>query len=73
MIHIAQLIGIKVSTGGDRSEDPFATPFTVLVFGAERVLPEEAWSSTLAACARRIDRSLKRLKRSTRQNSSKTG
>jgi hypothetical protein len=73
MVHIAQLMGIKVSTGGDRSEDPYATPFTVLVFEAERVLPEEAWSSTLAACARRIDRSLKRLKRSTRQNSSKTG
>ncbi len=73
MIHIAQLIGIKVSTGGDRSEDPYATPFTVFVFGAERVLPEEAWSPTLAACARRIDRSFKRLKCSIRQNSSKTG
>jgi hypothetical protein len=73
MVHIAQLIGIKVSTAGDRSEDPYVTPFTVLMFEAERVLPEEAWSPTLAACARRIDRSLKRLKRSTRQNSSKTG
>lgn len=72
MMRIAQLIGIKVSTGGDRSEDPYATPFTVLVFEAERVLPEEAWSATLAACARRIDRSLKRMKRPTRQNSPKT-
>ena len=62
MMRVAELIGIKVSTAGDRSDDPSATPFTVLVFEAERVLPEEAWSKTLAACARRIDRSLKRLK-----------
>lgn len=73
MLRVADLIGIKVSTAGDRSEDPYATPFTVLVFEAERVLQEEAWSPNLAACARRIDRSLKRLKRPARQNSSKTG
>ena len=63
MVQVAELIGIKVLTGGDRSEDPNATPFTVLVFEAERVLPEEAWSPTLAACAKRIESSLKRLKR----------
>ena len=73
MVQVAELIGIKVSTAGDRSEDPYATPFTVLVFEAERVLPEEAWSPTLAACAKRIDRSLKRLKRPLRQNSRQTG
>ena len=45
MLRVADLIGInKVSTAGDRSEDPYATPFTVLVFEAERVLHEEAWS-----------------------------
>jgi hypothetical protein len=73
MRRVAELIGIKVSTAGDRSEDPYATPFTVLVFEAERVLQEEAWSPNLAACAKRIDRSLKRLKGPVRQNSRKTG
>ena len=73
MVQVAELIGIKVSTGGDRSEDPYATPFTVLVFEAERVLPEEAWSPTLAACAKRIESSLKRLKRAPRKNSRQTG
>ena len=73
MVRVADLIGIKVSTAGDRSEDPYATPFTVLVFQAERVLPEEAWSPNLAACAKRIESSLKRLKRPLRKNSTKTG
>jgi hypothetical protein len=73
MLRVADFIGIKVSTAGDRSEDPYATPFTVLVFEAERVLQEEAWSPNLAACAKRIDRSLKRLKGPVRQNSRKTG
>ena len=70
---VAELLGIKVSTAGDRSEDPYATPFTVLVFEAERVLPEEAWSPSQAACAKRIETSLKRLKRPLRKNSTKTG
>ena len=73
MVQIAELTGTKVSTGGDRSDDPYATPFTVLVFESERVLPEEAWSPTLAACAKRIESSLKRLKRSLRKNSPKSG
>jgi hypothetical protein len=73
MVQVAGLLGVQVSTAGDRGEDPYATPFTLLVFEAERVLPEEAWSPTLPACARRIDRSLKRLKRPLRQNSRKSG
>lgn len=58
MVQVAGLLGIKISTAGDRSEDPNATPFTVLVFEAERVLPEEAWSP-----------SLKRLQHPSRKNS----
>src|SRR5215211_3980258 len=44
MMQVANLLGVKVSTAGDRIEDDHATPFTVLVFEAERILPEEAWS-----------------------------
>jgi hypothetical protein len=73
MAHVAGLLGIKVSTAGDRAEDPYATPFTIFVFEAEQVLPEEARSESLAGCARRIDRSQKRLRRPLRQNSRKTG
>ncbi len=73
MAHVAGLLGIKVSTAGDRAEDPYATPFTVLVFEAEQVLPEEARSPSQAACAKRIETSLKRLKRPLRKNSTKTG
>ena len=73
MVQVAELIRIKVSTGGDCLDVPYATPFTVLVFEAERVLPEEAWSPTLAACAKRIESSLKRLKRAPRDNSPQTG
>jgi hypothetical protein len=73
MIQVAARLGIKVSTAGNRGEDPYATPFTILVFEAERVLPEGAWSSSLAACAKRIESSLKRLQRPLRKNSTKTG
>jgi hypothetical protein len=71
MVQVAERLGVLVTTAGDRTDDPYATPFTVLTFQAERVLPEEAWSATLAACAKRIDRSLKRLKPPLRQNSPK--
>jgi len=72
-VQVAELLGIKVLTAGKRDEDPYATPFTVLVFEAERVLPEGAWSPNLAACAKRIESSLKRLQRPLRKNSTKTG
>ncbi len=71
MTQVADLLGIKISTAGDRGEVPYATPFTVLAFTAERVLPEEAQSNTLAACAKRIDRSLSK-KASPRRNTSKS-
>jgi hypothetical protein len=72
MMQVAHLLDVKVSTAGDRIEDDHATPFTVLVFEAERVLPEEAWSDSLAACAKRIERSLSRLRASPRRNTSKS-
>ena len=73
ILQVAEQLGIKVLTAGNRDEDPYATPFTILVFEAERVLPEEAWSPNLATCAKRIETSLKRLNRAPRKNSTKTG
>jgi hypothetical protein len=69
MVGIATKLGIKVSTAGDRVEDPYATPFTTLVFAVERFLPRDAWSNSLPACAKRIDRALNDLG-VVRQNSS---
>jgi hypothetical protein len=73
MARVAEQLGIKVSSAGNRDEDPYATPFTVLVFEAERVLPEGAWSPNLATCAKRIETSLKRLNRPERKKSTKIG
>jgi hypothetical protein len=72
MVRVAEQLGIKVSTAGDRGQDRYATPFTVLVFEAERVLPEAAWSANLATCAKRIETSLKRLQQPLRRNSTET-
>jgi hypothetical protein len=55
---IAEGIGIDVTTGGDRSENPHATPFTRFVFAVEKLLPDGERSQTLAACAKRIDRAI---------------
>lgn len=73
MMQVAESLGVKVTTAGSRDGDRYSTPFTTLVFEAERVLPEEAWSPNLATCAKRIETSLKRLKRPARKNSTKTG
>ena len=73
MVQVAEPLGIKVSTTGKRDEDPYATPFTVLVYEAERVLPEGAWSSNVAACAKRIESGLKRLQRPLRKTSTEIG
>jgi hypothetical protein len=73
MVQVGKRLDIKVSTAGKRDEDPYATPFTVLVFEAERVLPEGAWSPNLATCAKRIETSPKRLKPPLRKNSTKSG
>jgi hypothetical protein len=60
MIRIALFLDIKVSTAGDRAGEgdaaPYATPFTTLVFGLERLLPKEAQSKKLSGCAKRIER-----------------
>ena len=66
MIEVAGILGIKVATGGDRIENPNATPFTVLTFAIEKALPTEARSPSLAACAKRIDRSLRRRSATTK-------
>jgi hypothetical protein len=55
---IAEGIGIDVTTGGDRSKNPHATPFTHFVFAVEKLLPDGERSKTLAACAKRIDRAI---------------
>jgi len=65
MIEAAALLGIRVTTAGDRVEDPYATPFTVLVYAVERSLPQRARSKTLAACAKRTDRSLAKKRHTT--------
>jgi hypothetical protein len=58
LAEIAGGLGIDVTTGGDRSDDPHATPFTRLVFSAEKLLPRGERSKTLLACAKRIDRAI---------------
>jgi len=68
MVEIAGQLGLPVAPPWDPSDDQQATAFTVLVYDVERLLPRAAWSNTLAACAKRIERSLKRLK-VPRQNS----
>ena len=55
---IAEGIGIKVTTAGNRTDDPHATPFTRFAFAAEKLLPLEEQSPSLAACAKRIDRAI---------------
>jgi hypothetical protein len=55
---IAEGIGVKVTTAGNRTDDPHATPFTRFVFAVERLLPRKEQSPSLAACAKRIDRAI---------------
>ncbi len=77
MVEVAGLLGIAVSTAGDRmgedDESPYITPFTELVRNAEVFMPDYgAHSNSFAACAKRIDRSLSRLEGVTRQNAKKS-
>jgi hypothetical protein len=76
MVDVAGLLGMKVSTAGDRrgdhKESPYLTPFTALVSWAEMALPPGAQSETFAACAKRIERSLKQRKSPARQKSGET-
>jgi hypothetical protein len=58
MEEIAGKIGLPVTVPWDPSDEQQTTAFTVLVYEVERLLPRAAWSNTLAACAKRIERSL---------------
>jgi hypothetical protein len=58
LAEIAEGLGFEVTTDGDRSDDPHATPFARLVFAVEKLLPHGERSKTLLACAKRIDRAI---------------
>jgi hypothetical protein len=53
----AQSLAIPLTIGGDRSQDPYDTPFVRLIMGLEALLPPKMQSRSLAACAKRIERS----------------
>jgi hypothetical protein len=53
----AQSLAIPLTIGGDRSRDPYDTPFVRLVKCLESFLPSQMQSASLAACAKRIQRS----------------
>jgi hypothetical protein len=53
----AQNLAIPLTTGGDRDGTPHDTPFVRLVMGLESLLPSEMQSPSMAACAKRIERS----------------
>jgi hypothetical protein len=59
---IANEFGTEVTTAGERTgertDDPYATPFTRFVLAVERLLPSPQPSVSLAACAKRIDRAI---------------
>ena len=58
LAEIAEGIGIDLTTGGDRSKNPHATPFTYFVFAVEKLLPDGTRSKTVVACAKQIDRAI---------------
>jgi hypothetical protein len=58
LAEIAHGLGIDVTTCGDWSKNPHDTPFTVLVFAVEPLLPPGEQSDSLAVCAKRIDRAI---------------
>ncbi len=53
----AQSLAIPLTIGGDRDGNPHDTPFVRLVMGLESLLPSEMQSPSMAACAKRIERS----------------
>jgi hypothetical protein len=53
----AQSLGIPLTIGGDRSDDPADTPLVRLITGLESFLPSDMRSESRAACAKRIERS----------------
>jgi hypothetical protein len=68
MVEVAAKLELSITTAWDPADDHNATPFTLLVYSVEAVLPREAWSNSLAACAKRIERSLKRYDKTRLQN-----
>jgi hypothetical protein len=57
MVWMAKQLDIKVTTQGDRSDNPADTPFVRMVFDFEKLLPRPMRVKTLAGCHRRIMRS----------------
>jgi hypothetical protein len=53
----AQSLAIPLTIGGDREHNPHDTPFVRLIMGLEALLPPKMQSRSLAACAKRIERS----------------
>jgi hypothetical protein len=53
----AQSLAIPLAIGGDRDHNPHDTPFVRLIMGLEALLPPKMQSQSLAACAKRIERS----------------
>jgi hypothetical protein len=56
-IAAAQSLAIPLTIGGDRDHNPQDTPFVRLIMGLEALLPPKMQSRSLAACAKRIERS----------------
>jgi hypothetical protein len=57
---IAHRLGIELTIGGGgRTHDTHATPFTRFVFAVEKLLPRNAQSNSLTACAKQIERAIK--------------
>jgi hypothetical protein len=71
LLETAAALQIPLTTAGDRSRDPHATPLTVLAHELERSLPQEARAPTFAACAKRVQEALK-ARRAARGNNAKT-
>jgi hypothetical protein len=59
----ATLLGISISTRESGSKDEGETAFTAFVLEFEALLPEAARSPSAIACAKRINRSLSRLRK----------
>jgi hypothetical protein len=53
----ARSLAIPLTIGGDRDGNPHDTPFVRLIMGLEALLPPKMQSRSLAACAKRIERS----------------
>jgi hypothetical protein len=65
----ARSLGIPSTIGGDRDSNPQDTPFVRLIMGLESFLPPDMQSESLAACAKRIERSPAGLRHANRNAS----